>query len=575
MQRLFEEHLIRPVEPLDGQWEFVAEPQVTARDAAGLPTEFPAVRYVPGCWESHPEHRAYRGKGWYRMPLETPEAGPMRLVFKGVSHTARVFLDREEVGGHYNAYTAFEVVLAHVEAGEHELLVEVDNTFGPHSGLHVENDYYTYGGITRPVAAEMVPAQYLRMLHVTPRRGEGGRWEATVRVQVRNLTQDDAPVRVLVEGPGATIELGETTVDAGGTVWLEAEVTFDDVDPWTPETPELYYVQALLFVREDEEPVDDLVDRIGFREVTVEGTEILLNGEPLKVCGLNRHEDHPLFGCAFPLEALVQDIERLEHLGANLDRTCHYPNDERWLDLCDERGILVWEENHARGLTGDAFRHPKFREQCHAVTREMVEQHLNHPSIILWGVMNECESFSDLGRELYGEQLALIKELDPSRPTTFASCHMPRDVCLDLPDVVSYNIYTGWYRDSRDDIPQRTTELIAWIEGAGGKGKPILISEFGGGAIPGYHSETRCKWTEGRQADILDACLAHYLHHPRLAGGIIWQYCDCRVTEGRSTSRPRTMNNKGVVDEFRRPKLSYPVVRRHFHEALGRPLEDK
>jgi beta-glucuronidase len=564
MIRLFDEHAVRPVRDLGGQWDFVAEPRAGAVDPAGLPTVFPQRLQVPGCWETHPDWRAYRGKAWLRRPLVQPEAGALRLVFKGASHTARVFLDRQEVGGHYNAYTAFEIALADVPAGEHELLVEVDNSFGPHSALHVENDYYTYGGITRPVAAESIPPQYLRRLHVTPRMGKGRAWSAEVRVEVANLAPADVEVSVEVATAGQTLDLGTATVKGGGAAWLAAVADFPDAQAWSPETPALDLFQALLYAGGGDEPVDDLADRVGFREVMVRGTEILLNGRPIRLRGFNRHEDHGLFGCALPPEAMAHDLDRLQHLGAGAVRTSHYPNDERFLDLCDERGMLVWEENHARGLKLEQMQHPLFRGQALACTREMVEQHFNHPSIVLWGILNECASFTPEGRALYAEQFDLIKRLDPSRPTTFASCHEGKDLCLDLPDVVGFNIYTGWYRDPVEAIPRRLEELLAWIERAGGRGKPVILSEFGAAALYGCRSDTRAKWTEERQADILDAALACYLAHPRLAGALIWQFCDCRVTEGWFGSRPRTYNNKGVLDEYRRAKLAYETVRRRF-----------
>lgn len=566
--RLFREHTIRPVCDLGGRWDFVTEPELATTDEAGLPTAFVRPMQVPGCWESHPEYRAYRGRAWLRRTIRQPAAGPLRLVFKGVSHTGRVYLDREKVGEHYNAYTAFEVAMAEVEAGEHELLVEVDNAFGDHSALHVPNDYYTYGGITRPVAAERVPPQYVRFLHVTPQAEADGGWSAAIRVEVVNLALDDAEVRAEVELAGRTVDLGKAALEPGATVRLEAEAAFPEAQSWSPAAPQLYTARALLYSGGDE-PTDDLIDRVGFRRVEVRGTDILLNGSPVRIRGFNRHEDHPHFGCALPVEAMVHDMERLRHLGANLDRTCHYPNDERWLDLCDERGILVWEENHARGLKLERMRTSTFRRQSRECTREMVEQHFNHPSIILWGIFNECASNTEEGKAVYAEEFELLRRLDPSRPTTFASCHRNTELAFDLPDVVGFNIYTGWYHDSVEKVREKIDGLIDWIESAGGRDKPILISEFGAGGLYGCRSDHHAPWSEEYQADVLDAACACYLSHPRLAGGIVWQFCDCRVSYPLPTGRPRRMNNKGVVDEHRRPKLAYEAVRRRFHEAAA------
>jgi beta-glucuronidase len=570
--RLFAEHAVRRTLDLGGQWDFVAAPDAAEKDSAGLPTALPGRMQVPACWESHPRLRTYRGKAWYRRTLAQPADGPLRLVFKGVSHTGRIFLDRREVGRHYNAYTAFEIALPNVEAGDHELLVEVDNSFGPHSALHIENDYYTYGGITRPAAAEFVRPQYIRFLHVTPRSSGGKGWAARLRVQVVNLADRPAAVRAAVELAGKTVDLGRAALAPASIAWLEAEADFKDARPWSPEQPTLHLARALLYAGNGADPADDLADRIGFREVRVRGTEMLLNGRPMRLRGFNRHEDHPTFGCAIPVEAMVHDMDLIQDLGANCVRTSHYPNDERWLDLCDERGLLVWEENHARGLGVEQMQHPRFREQILACTREMVEQHHNHPSIVLWGILNECASYAPEGRTHYQEQFDLLKQLDPSRPTTFASCHWERERCFDLPDVIGFNMYPGWYRASTAEVPAVLEQLLKVIESGGGAGKPIILSEFGAGAIPGWRNPNRAYWTEEYQGDVLDADLACFLAHPRLAGAIIWQFCDCRVTctPAWAMCRPRTMNNKGVVDEYRRPKLAYDVVRRRFRNADGK-----
>ena len=165
----------------------------------------------------------------------------------------------------------------------------------------------------------------------------------------------------------------------------------------------------------------------------------------------------------------------------------------------------------------------------------------------------------------------IIKGLDRSRPVTFASNKAERDTCLDLVDIVSWNRYVGWYHDEPGDAPDDLKRLLKWLHSSasGAKGKPVILSEFGAGAIPGYRHPSHVKWTEEYQAECLDAQLAAYLDHPDVTGCAIWQFCDIRNTteDNRFNSRPRTMNNKGTVDELRRPKLAYGVVKRRMHEA--------
>ena len=170
-------------------------------------------------------------------------------------------------------------------------------------------------------------------------------------------------------------------------------------------------------------------------------------------------------------------------MGGNAVRTSHYPNDQIFLDLCDEKGILVWEENHARGLSEEQMRNPNFDRQCADCIDEMIRAHFNHPSILIWGILNECASETEYGRACYERQFAQIKRLDPSRPTSFASCKHYKDLCMDLPDIISYNIYPLWYvnRSTEDYL----ITLYDWVQTTEGAGKPFLITEIGAGGIYG------------------------------------------------------------------------------------------
>ncbi|NLP34975.1 MAG: hypothetical protein GX359_07230, partial [Clostridiales bacterium] len=243
----------------------------------------------------------------------------------------------------------------------------------------------------------------------------------------------------------------------------------------------------------------------------------------------------------------------------NAVRTCHYPNDERFLDLCDEKGILVWEEGHARGLNEEQMQHKNFRKQSLDCIDEMIDNHYNHPSIFTWGILNECASNTEYGKVIYKEQFDRIKELDQSRPTTFASCHYKSDICLDLPDIVSMNIYPLWYHDSPAE--EYIKDVYEWVQETEGKGKPYIVSEIGAGAIPGFHAPGNPKWSEERQSMILKEQLQAVLSHKNTSGVFIWQFCDGRVPDECFYARPRSMNNKGVVDEYRRKKIAYQTVK--------------
>ena len=576
MLRLFNTHEFRRVTELEGMWDFVME---------GSDKKYRMM--VPGCIEQHPDFLDKRGIGWYTRRIAVPYDTNLRLEFKGVSHTADVYLDGVKLGHHYNAFTPFSVIAKDVKAGEHELRVRVDNRFTQESALHVPNDYYTYGGITRPVAMEELGDVYIKNMHIEPFMTEDG-WHAGIKVVLVNLSDSDQNVKLsgklvcdlLYDENGKRIDntadgteaaYNRKTADhdinglsqniamkAGEEKVVETEAVFEDVLAWSSKKPNLYLIKLLL--TRDGKPVDDYIDRIGFRQVKVIGRDIIVNGGKIYTKGFNRHEDYATVGCALPLQLMVQDMDLMQEMNANAVRTCHYPNDERFLDLCDERGMYVWEENHARGFGLERMQNPNFDRQCRDCIDEMIENHFNHPSIVIWGILNECASETEEGREKYAAQYAQIRSLDRSRPTTSATCRHLTDICLDLPDVVSFNMYSGWYKDVPIDETNRAE--IEWIRKSGGEGKPIIVSEFGAAAIYGYRDRAHCKWSEERQADIIRDNLEVYMNDEDICGVFVWQFADCRVTEEEwFATRARCHNNKGVVDEYRRPKLAFDTVK--------------
>lgn len=550
MRRNFTEHTFRPVVSLDGLWKL--EPM----DSTGK--TYSAI--VPGVWERIPALTGFRGIGVYTRTVRIACRGHYLLRIGAVSHTGHVFWDGQEVGSHYNAYTGFDILLKDVEPGVHQLQIEVDNRFTEDSTLHIPNDYYTYGGINRSVELHQVGSLYLERMAFHSVRVSGSDYKAVVRLYLR-ATED-------VEAAEYTVTLAESSASgslqrlASGEL-LEQEVAFDvtSVQQWDLFRPCLYELKATVSINGS--LADDLIDRVGFRTVEISGEQILLNGRPVFLKGFNRHEDHGLFGCALPREAMMDDLQRILDTGANSIRTCHYPNDPLFLDLCDELGLLVWEEHHARAIPMDIMRKPLFRKQIADCNAEMIAQHGNHPCIYIWGVLNECESSTEEGREIYAAQLHHLRQLDPTRPVSFASCKHFRDICLDLVDVVSWNIYPRWY--VAESVESYAGRLLAWLEENGAAGKPILITEVGAGGIAGFHDPFgRAKWSEERQCDILEEQLSALLANPRLSGVYLWQFADVRVTEEWSHQRPKTVNNKGIVDLYRQPKLSYQTVKDHF-----------
>lgn len=549
--RMFERHSVRKQKDIGGTW------QLQCLDSKGDVTGTYSV-VVPSCFESIRGLEKYRGKGKYIKNINV-NGGNIRLVFKGVSHTADIYLDGKHIAHHYNAYTPFDVVVTNIDEGEHTLEVIADSSFSQASALHFANDYRTFGGIIRPVEIEEIAEAYIKYIHITPTKNENG-WRADIEAVIENISAEGGEFSVEFVLPNSKVRECKLDFENNNATVRTSEM-FEDVNEWSPENPALYIVKAKL--KKDNKVIDDLYERFGFREIKIDGDKILLNGKPIYIKGYNRHEQYANLGSAVPENIMSFDLDLVQDSGANLVRTSHYPNDERFLDMCDERGILVWEESHSRQIHVPRMKNPNFKKQIEDCIEEMIVNHYNHPSIIMWGIMNEGESNSEFGRECYIHQFEQIKRLDKSRPTTTASNRHFKDLCYDLPDIISLNIYPLWYYN--EEPYDYLARIRDYVNENGGKGKPVIISEFGAGGIYGYRDFNNLKWSEPHQVDVIERIVNELYKFDDLSGLILWQFADCRLDdEFEPLSRPKCQNNKGVLDIYRRPKMAYFAISKLF-----------
>jgi beta-glucuronidase len=277
------------------------------------------------------------------------------------------------------------------------------------------------------------------------------------------------------------------------------------------------------------------------------------------------------FGPVQPLPLLISDLQHLKTLGCNFIRGTHYPQDQRFLDLCDELGFLFWEESLGWGNRPEHLADPGFRDAQLRQTALMVDNSFNHPSVIMWGFLNEAASDAPESVPLFDDLIGLLRRKDPSRLVTYASFKPETDLHFEKADIVSLNAYPGWY--STDAVNSRPIaevvpffdNFIATLEKRGLGQKPFIISEFGAGAIYGCHDSFRSLWSEEYQAEMLETICRFVLDRPRVNGISLWQFADGRTyTSNHALRRPRCINDKGTLDEYRRPKLAYETVKRLF-----------
>ncbi|WP_100444655.1 glycoside hydrolase family 2 TIM barrel-domain containing protein [Glycomyces xiaoerkulensis] len=554
MVRRFIQHERREVRDLDGVWDFAFLGDVDPDRVDPGSIVFDDVMAVPGCFDATPGHAGGRGLVAYRTRMRVTDPGRYRLVFDGVHHWCRVYWDRSPVREHAGGFTRFFAEVEDAEAGWAEVVVLVDNRFDDsRSPLHLDYfDWYHFGGITRGVELHRLGEVRIDGLRVLTEDVEARRVALAVDY---SATEPARGVRLTVECGGRTVVDGSVDVEASGRI--ERSFELPGAEPWSPSSPALHLVSVRL-------GEDDMVERFGLRRVGVEGARLAVNGEPLTLRGVNRHESHPQFGHAQPPGLLVADLEQIRDLGCNFVRGSHYPQDPLFLDLCDELGILVWSESIGWQYPAERLTDPSFIAAQLAHIDEMVAAAVNHPSIIMWGVLNESPSHEPENRPAYEKLLRELRVLDPSRPVTYASNHVYEDLSLDLVDVVAVNCYPGWYEGGLADIPGELDRIAAHVDGSGHEDKPLIISEIGAGAVPGWRDAHHGMWTEEYQAELLRTVIEHLDEgQDRISGLSIWVLGDFRTTDAKDMllGRPRSMNDKGVLDEYRRPKQAYGAVR--------------
>ncbi|WP_026932473.1 glycoside hydrolase family 2 TIM barrel-domain containing protein [Glycomyces tenuis] len=553
MARRFARHERRSVTDLDGVWDFAFLGDVDPDAVAVEAIAFEDVMAVPGSFDATPAYAGKRGLAAYRTRVHVAETGRHRLVFDAVHHWCRVFWDGEPIGEHSSGFTRFTADIEHAEAGTVEIVVLADNRFGERSPLHLEHfDWYHFGGITRSVELHRLEDTWIEHLRID-----------TVDLDARRVSVA-VDYYGAAQGASLVIECGdvlvEERVDLDPSGRIEREIELPGAELWSPSNPALHPVRVRL-------GEDDMCERFGLRKVTAESGRVAVNGEPLTLRGFNRHESHPNFGHAQPIGQLVADVQQLRDLGCNFVRGSHYPQDPLFLDLCDEAGILVWSESIGWQYPVERLTDADFVAAQLEHIDEMVAAARNHPSVIMWGILNESPSGEPEVRPAYERLLGRLRELDPSRPVTYATNHVYDDVCLDLVDVVSVNCYPGWYVDGIADIPGELDRIAAHVDAAGHAGKPLVISEIGAGAVPGWHDQNHSMWTEEYQAELLETVIRHLAEgQDRISGLGIWVLGDFRTSEAKHMllGRPRGINDKGILDEYRRPKQAYGAVRRLF-----------
>jgi beta-glucuronidase len=548
---------------LNKLWDFKFLEHTEFNDFEPACVEFDDRLPVPSAFDAFPAYSGKRGLGVYRCYLDIPSNTDALLKFGAVGMYCRIYIDGCIAGEHYSAYTAFDCRVPKSENVRREVIVVAGNRFDYKINplQEIFFDFYAYGGIFREVELHLLP------------KGELIDWVGVDTIDYKNrrlkVAIKASGIQNLTVGVDGKFQFNLNNIDFSKGKH-EFEFELKDGKLWSQESPALHVLEV-------DNGTDSITVRFGIRVVEASKGKILLNGKPVKLLGVCRHEAHPQYGPALPYQQLVADLQIIRDMGCNFIRGTHYAQDPRFLQLCDEMGFLVFEESMGWGQSVKHFTDVNFVEAQLRQCSEMISASYNSPSVIIRGFLNEGESDNEGSREFYEAMVKLIRKEAPRCLVTSASNKALEDRFLELYDVICLNLYPGWYSEKAgkenplDEIVPAINKCISEIHKSGLNDKPLIISEIGAGAIYGWRDPVCAHWSEEYQEKYLEIVCNEVVKKDieEITGIALWQFCDCRTYRGAGAlMRPRTFNNKGILDEYRRPKLAYASVKKIFQEYL-------
>jgi len=581
------------VQPLEKGWEF-------NRTTFGNPWEmwnlhaagWEAVQ-LPHCLNHYdacdPDTPAYRGQGWYRtkIKLDNPFSGGRALLhFGGAGQRTSVYAGNTLMGHNIGGYNEFVVDITGAERdshGEIPLSILCDNSRDIHAIPSDVSDFNLYGGIYRHLHLVYVPAIALELVHVKSDATPGQPSQCSVLARLYNPEELTAPLDLMlaVTAPdGSTVHTESLHLQPWQRMRELAKFTVADPKLWSPSSPALYQCRLALRSQYGEQVS---TQRFGLRHFEFqEHGPFFLNGEKLFLRGTHRHEDHATFAAAVPDDVTRKEMQMIRDMGANFIRLAHYPQAELVLDLCDQLGLIVWEElPWCRAGGGDAA----LRSNARHLLQLMIEQHYNHPSVVFWSLGNE-EDWPGIDPgdgqvtvpELMQQLQDLAHQLDPSRLTSFRRCAF----ATQIPDVYSPSIWMGWYSGQ---YQQYATALEEYRD----KIRHLLHIEWGADSHARRHAEEpygelyppfssavpqeqpklpiakHAEWSETYACDLYDWYLKTQETLPWFAGSAQWIFKDFSTPSRPENPIPR-VNQKGLTERDLTRKEGYFVFQSYWAE---------
>ena len=514
---------------------------------------------VPGDWNTQdPRLFFYEGTVWYKTSFQAQvpiEDFRTLLYFGAVNYDCRVWVNGHEAGHHIGGFTPFNYDITDMlQNGENTVIVKVDNKRKAEAVPTQIFDWWNYGGITRDVLLVKVPPTYIENYKLQLEKADPKAKQREIRFAA-NLNKAEAGQEVTISIPELKLTQKATT-DADGKVDVMLRVPAKKLSLWSPENTKRYQVE----IRTER---DFVADEIGFRTIEARGKQILLNGEPIFLRGVSVHEEKPRGGGRANGTADAHELLTwAKEMNCNFVRLAHYPHNEYAIREAERMGIMVWSEIPCYWTI--AWKNADTYANAQQQLTDMIRRDQNRANIIIWSIANETPHSGDRDQFL-GRLAQYARSLDNSRlismamEVTGASNYKNRlrDNMHEYVDVVSFNQYIGWYRDV-NDAPKMEWEIPY--------DKPVIVSEFGGGAKYGYHGAKNQRWTEEFQENLYIQNVAMLDKIEGLSGTTPWVLKDFRSPRRVLDGIQDYYNRKGLYSDNGEKKKAFYIMKEWYEK---------
>jgi len=519
----------------------------------------------------------FQGVGLYEKKIVIPSNNKSKrtfIYFEGVNQVCEVWLNGNYLGKHIGGYTAFTFELTDFIRFDTEnlLFIKVNNKHNDDIPP-LDADFTFYGGIYRDVYLIQTSDIHFNVLdyassgvYITPKINND-QGEIYIQSNLVNDGDKDSEVKVVHNVYDNENELlkscSENYLLKKNTVKIvDCSIRkIENLKLWSPEFPNLYSIKSDIY--KNNILVDNITISVGFRKFKYDiKSGLLLNGEPIKLIGANRHQDKQGRGNALSELEHIKDLEIIKEHGFNFLRLAHYPQDPVVLQTADKIGLVIWEEIP---IVNTITMNDAFTNSCIQMLTEMIKQHYNHPSIFMWGYMNEIllrkpdplpKDYINNVYKLAAQLEKLLKELDPNRFSVMAQSYEEIDDGTgigDITDLIGFNLYFGWYYDEFDHFSTYLDTFHSKYPN-----KPIIISEYGAGSDERVHTikPVRFDFSNEYQQRYHESQFRQIKNNDYLVGSAIWNMFDFGSNFRNDTKFG--INQKGIYYYDRTPKdVSY------------------